>query len=461
MLTIFLASLGTFIVGGAIGMVISEQRRHKLSVHCEVQQKQIEDLQQQLEKEQQLSQQRLDAQKKELVEGFNKLQDAQDQRHKDAIANQQTLFNNTIQSLTAEVKTATEGMLKERQKDFSESSLKDINNVVAPLKETLETMRKTIDDDKESRTRLGGELKQNLTSLMQHTADAKQSADELARVFKHETKVQGDWGELVLSDLLASTGLKEGVHFDTQVVIRDSNGNIIRTENGASLRPDVILHLDTKREVVIDSKVSLTAYFDFVNAENDIQRSEALTRHVKSIEKHVDELSKKDYASFIKLPKVKMDFVIMFVPHTAALQTAMQTKPELWRNALNRNIFIVDEQTLYAALRIINMTWTQIRQAENHQLLYEMAQEIVDRVAAFYSIYQKVGKAIGEAGKQYDIAEKKLLDKGQSIIKSCNKLLELGVKPKPGTTLPNLLDVSEIEQIASTDEATDNPSLSA
>lgn len=455
------AAVICWLIGWLIGLMAAQNKRQELSAHNQALQTRVDDLEKQLEDEKQQGLQRLEAQKKELSEGFQRLQAEQDRRHMAAIDAQQKRFDDTIQSLRVEVQTATESMLKERQKDFSDTSLKDINNVVNPLKETLESMRKTINDDTQSRTRLGGELKQNLTSLMLHTEQAKQSADELARVFRHGAKVQGDWGEKVLSELLTSQGLQEGVHFDTQQVLRDAQGNIVRTDNGTSLRPDVVLHLDTKREVVIDSKVSLTAFFDYVNAETEEQRAEALSRHIKSIEKHVDELSKKDYASFIKPPKVKMDFVIMFVPHTGAYQTALQAKPALWRNALNSNVYLVDEQTLYAALRIINMTWTQIRQAEKYQELYDTAGEILDRVLAFYNIHQKVGEAIQKASEQHTAAAKKLKDGKQSVVGACNKLMALGANTKQGKELPTLLDISDVEPVETTSEPEGDTTLSA
>ena len=207
------------------------------------------------------------------------------------------------------------------------------------------------------------------------------------------------------------------------------------------MRPDVILHLDQKREVIIDSKVSLTAFMDYVNAEDENDRQKFLRAHVESIQKHVKELAAKDYSSYVKPPKVKMDYVIMFVPNTGALWAALGAQPDLWRNAMEKNVYIADEQTLFAALRIINMTWTQIAQAQNHEKVYALANELMDRVGQFMDRYKAIGKALENAGKAYEAADKKLQPTGQSIIQTCAKLQKLGAKQSSRNPIPELNEV--------------------
>ena len=277
-------------------------------------------------------------------------------------------------------------------------------------------------------TELSSEMKVNLENMMKHSAAAKESADELARVFKHKSKVQGDWGEQVLDELLRSQGLTQGIHYDIQTTIRDSKGDVVRTDTGGNLRPDVIMHIDSNREIIIDSKVSLTDFFEYVKADNEDDRQKYLKAHIESIQRHVKELSKKDYSSYIKTPKVKMDYVIMFVPHTGALWTALNAQPDLWRKAMDMNVFIADEQTLFAALKMISLTWTQIAQTENHEKVYELANEILERVGMFMKSYEGIGDAIKKAQKAYEDGEKKLSPTGQSILQTCTKLEKLGAK---------------------------------
>ena len=353
---------------------------------------------------------------------------AQEKRHEQAIKAQQELFDETMAKVTAQLKSATDDMLKERQKEFAESSNTNLGQIVNPLRETIEKMKQTMNESTLKQTELSSEMKVNLENMMKHSDAAKQSADELARVFKHKSKVQGDWGERVLDELLESQGLTEGVHYETQATMRDASGNVVKTDTGGNLRPDVIMHIDSSRDIIIDSKVSLTAFWDYVNAENEDEREKHLKAHIDSVQKHVKELSKKDYSSYIKAPKVRMDYVIMFVPHTGALWTALNAQPDLWRKAMEMNVFIADEQTLFAALRMISLTWTQIAQAQNHEKVYELANEILDRVGKFMKSYKSIGKAIKSAQDAYEEGEKKLAPSGQSIIQTCAKLEKLGAK---------------------------------
>ncbi|MBO5793828.1 MAG: DNA recombination protein RmuC [Bacteroidaceae bacterium] len=361
-----------------------------------------------------------------------------EQTHAKVLAAQEARFQETLQRVTLELKSATDEMLKQRQQEFSQSSTQNLGQIVTPLKETIEAMRKAMDNTNLKHTELSSAMKEQIQMLMRQTESARLSAEELARVFKHGSKVQGDWGETVLCELLDAHGLTCGRHYDTQTTLRDAQGNVLKTEQGSMLRPDVILHLDNQREVIIDSKVSLTAFMDYVNAETEEERQRYLKAHVDSLQKHVKELSTKDYSSYICPPKVRMDYVIMFVPHSGALWTALNAQPDMWRRAMEKNVFIADEQTLFAALRIVSLTWTQIAQAENHEKVYTLANEMLDRVGQFMKKYQAMGKALENAQKAYEDGEKKLLPSGQSILQTCAKLQKLGAKQSTTNPLPQI-----------------------
>ena len=361
-----------------------------------------------------------------------------EQTHAKVFAAQEARFQETLQRVTLELKSATDEMLKQRQQEFSQSSTQNLGQIVTPLKETIEAMRKAMDNTNLKHTELSSAMKEQIQMLMRQTESARLSAEELARVFKHGSKVQGDWGETVLSELLNAQGLTCGVHYDTQITMRGADGYVLKSEDGSMMRPDVILHLDNQREVIIDSKVSLTAFMDYVNAENDDERQRHLKLHIESLQKHVKELSTKDYSSYICPPKVRMDYVIMFVPHSGALWAALNAQPDMWRRAMEKNVFIADEQTLFAALRIVSLTWTQIAQAENHEKVYTLANEMLDRVGQFMKKYQAMGKALENAQKAYEDGEKKLLPTGQSILQTCAKLQKLGAKQSTTNPLPQI-----------------------
>jgi DNA recombination protein RmuC len=381
----------------------------------------------------------------ELVKSYAEQQKAEmKQHHEEATEALKARFNETMDKVTAQVKVATDSMLKERQKEFAETSNQNLGQLVNPLRETIDKMKRAMDENTQRQTSLSGEMKANIEYMMRQSMAAKESADELTRVFKHGAKVQGDWGETVLDELLQSQGLTNGIHYDTQATIKDASGSTVRSDEGSVMRPDVIMHLDQRRELIIDSKVSLTAFMDYANADNEADRQRFLKAHVESLQKHVKELSVKDYSSYIQPPKVKMDYVIMFVPHTGALWTALNAQPDLWRKAMDKNVFIADEQTLFAALRIVNMTWTQITQAQNHEKVYALANEMLNRVGQFWKEYEAMGRALKKASEAYEDGRKKISDGGQSINTTANQLIKLGAKQSDKNPLPQLLDIDEI-----------------
>lgn len=467
---LILAIILGIIIGGVIGWLASHKKQQSLIENNKVLQaqteiqnenfiKQLETLKQESQTLRQEALQEKEKACKEALEAKDKAckealdaKDAtrkemlaeQEKRHTEAMDAQKARFDEMIQNLLIQVKSATDDMLKQRQKEFAETSNTNLGQIVTPLRETIDKMKQAMNENTLKQTSMSAEMKTNIEHMIRQSAAAQKSAEELTRVFKHGNKIQGDWGETVLDELLETQGLTRGIHYDVQCVIQDGNGKTIRTEEGNWMRPDVILHLDQRREVIIDSKVSLTAFMDYVNAETEDERKKYLDAHIKSINKHVEELSKKDYSSYIQPPKLKMDYVIMFVPHTGALWTALNVQPNLWRKAMEKNVFIADEQTLFAALRIINLTWTQITQVQNHEKVYALANEMINRVGQFIKKYQDIGKALDNAKSAYDDGEKKLQPDGHSIIQTCNKLITLGARQNDRNPIPQLTDIDSI-----------------
>lgn len=440
---IIIAVVSGLLLGGFLGFMLSklknqgsiatmERLKWQLESERANAQTQIDNLQKQLETskadfEERLCQVKADS--KELLL-------TQERNHEQALRAQQERFEETMAKVTAQVKTTTEDLLKQRQKEFAESSNANLGQIVTPLRETIERMKQTMSESTLKHTELSAAMKENLENMIRHSEAAKQSADELARAFKHKSKVQGNWGERVLEELLDSQGLQLGIHYERENVIRDAAGNVVIADSGSNLRPDVILHLDKTRDVVIDSKVSLTAFLDYVNAETEEARQSHLNAHIESIQRQVKILAKKDYSSYIQPPKLKMDYVIMFVPHTGALWTALNAQPDLWRKAMEQNVFIADEQTLFAALKMIDLTWRQIVQAENHERVYELANEMLHRVGLFMETFTEIGASLQKANNAFNKGKEKLTPGGQSIIQTCRKLEKLGAKQHPKKPIP-------------------------
>ncbi len=369
--------------------------------------------------------------------------EAREQAHADAMATLKENFTATMEQMKAQVKADTDALLKQRQQEFKESGTEAIGHLLEPFKTRLEDLRKEMSDNSDQHKTSREAIKTDVDNLMKFTAKVSTSAEHLAAAFKYGNKIQGTWGETILEELLSSQGLTKGIHFDVQPTISGAD---------STLRPDVIIHLDRRREVIVDAKVSLSAYVNYVNAATEEDRQRYLKAHIDSIKTHVKELVKKDYASYIKPPKVSAGYVIMFVPNMGALWAALNAEPDLWRRAAEQNVYIADEQSLYGAIRIVQLTWTQVQQAENHEKVFELADEMIGRVDRFLESYESIGKAINALGKAYEEGHKKLEPGGQSIKTTAVKLVKMGAR-KGKFIDSTMLDIDQIPQL----EEQDNP----
>lgn len=436
----FIILLFAFAAGVIVGYIVMKSRvkdvekRHSIGIK-ELTAKARSDLDEALERAERLHKDEMERGERYYAESLRRVEESYREtierekvNSKESLEVLQSRFDETIAKMESEVKNSTSEMLKLRQEEFSKTSRDAVGTMLEPLEKTIVEMRRAVAENTSKHDEFGGRLAESLRIVMQHSDAARKSADKLADALRGGGRIQGDWGETVLTELLTSQGLTEGVHYETQFVMRDANGNVMRSEENKTMRPDVVLHLDNERDVIIDAKVSLSAFLDYMNAETEESRTKAMRDHVASLEKHVQELIRKDYSSFIESPRVSVGYVIMFVPNTAALYAATNVKPELWRKAMEKGVYIADEQTLYAALKIIDMTWRQITQAENHQKVYQLAGEMLDRVGAFMTEYTKIGNEIDSARKAYEGGLKKLQDSGQSIPQTCGKLLKLGAR---------------------------------
>lgn len=445
-------TIATAVVCAVTGLVIGflvarvlgarkESKAREMSVELE---KQVAVLQSKLEAEtRKVAEVREDAAKQ-----LDAMKQEMERVHQLSLAEQKAHFDDISKRLVAEAQIATEKMLKQRGEELSKTGNATMEQLVNPLKETIAKMEKTMNDTTLQQTAANTSLKEVLKQSIESNAATKSAADDLVRAFKHDSKLQGDWGECVLEELLESLGLQEGIHFETQATLRDAGGNVLYSEEtGKTMRPDVIVHLDMKKDVIVDSKVSMTAFMDYVACDDVEQRKTLLKNHIDSLKKHVKELSQKDYSRYVMAPKKTMDFVIMFVPRSAALWAALNEEPALWRDAMEKNVFIADEQTLYAALRMVKLTWRQIQQAENQQKVFELANEMLSRVGMFVKQMNVIGDSLDKAQKAYKSGMSKFAEKGQSVLTTCRKLEQLGAKQDDKNPLPMEQDTIECQDV--------------
>ncbi|RHP62415.1 DNA recombination protein RmuC [Bacteroides sp. OF04-15BH] len=336
-----------------------------------------------------------------------------------------------------QMQNATQEMLKQRSNELSEHNQSQMSALLTPLKQSISEMKQTMESNRDVHNRNTASLEKAIEEMMKRTVDIGKEADKLAHALRNESKTQGNWGELILDDLLCGQGLKEGLHYEKQVTLRDGQGRALRNEeSGKKMIPDTILHYPDGKDAVIDSKVSLTAFVDYQNAETDEERNEALKRHVQSVKQHVSELARKDYSAYIKPPRQSLNYVIMFVPNESALQLALQSEPALWHDAFEKGVFITSEQNLMAALRMIQIAWTQVQQARNQEAIFDTARMLLDRVSDFIKFFDEMGQKLQEAHNCYIKSANKLRDGKQSVVGGANKLIRLGAKTSSNKTLP-------------------------
>lgn len=340
-----------------------------------------------------------------------------------------------------QLQNATQQILKQREEALSKTNVEQIGHVVTPLKEQLEAIQKQVTESIKTTTDNKASLERAIEDLMKQTKSISDDANNLTRALRNESKTQGNWGEMILEQLLENSGLEKDVHYELQTTLRDASGKAItHDDTGKRLVPDVIVHYPDGKDCIIDSKVSLNDFVDYCNAQDEDEKDKALTRHLTSVKKHVKELISKDYSSYIKAPRTAMNYVIMFVPNDSAMQLALQHDSTLWRDAFDKGICITSEQNLLILLRMIKMAWTQVQQAQNQQEVFDQARKLLDRVADFIERFDKVGEQINKANETFNGAKNKLYDGQQSVIKAAKEMEKLGAKTSNKKQLPEPLD---------------------
>lgn len=336
-------------------------------------------------------------------------------------------FESQINALKSELQNTTEKLLVQREESLAKSNNIQINAILNPLKNEIEGMKKSMTDNIRTSSENKASLEKAIEELMKRTQDIGNDANNLAKALKNENKTQGNWGELILENILEKSGLTEGEHYEKQTSLKDSRGNMVfHDETGSRLIPDVVVHYPDNKDLIIDSKVSLTAFVDYCNADDENEKQLALRRHLQSIRTHYKELQRKNYSSYIKAPRVSLNYVIMFIPNESAMQIALYEDSKLWREAFENGVFITSEQNLLALLRMIQLSWAQVHQARNQQEVFEAVNKLLDRVADFVKRYEDLGKKIESLQGSYDETKKKLYSGNQSVVKAANKLIEMG-----------------------------------
>ncbi|VEL97074.1 DNA recombination protein RmuC [Alteromonas sp. 76-1] len=400
-----------------VGMLVEKSRQYEQVL---IEKHQLSETSGVLQKEYSKLQAQYEAQKARL--------DALMQNHEEKLA----LMHSSEQRLQTQFENLANKIFDEKSATYQTQSKHNIEAVLAPFKSQLDGFKQQISEQHIREGQERASLKTEILSLKALNQRITEEASALTNALKGDNKKQGNWGEVILERILKESGLREGHEFETQVSAQ--------SEQGRRLQPDVVVHLPNDKDVIIDSKVSLAAYEQYFNCDDDASRKQYLSAHVASIKGHIKGLGAKEYQSLKGLRT--LDYVLLFIPIEPAFLLAIEEEPDLVSLALNHNIMLVSPTNLLVALRTINNIWQYEYQNQNAQLIAEQAGKLYDKFVGFVSDIEKIGKALDTAHGSYDAAMNKLSSGRGNLVRQVEKFREMGVQPNKrlDSTLSRLSD---------------------
>jgi DNA recombination protein RmuC len=331
-------------------------------------------------------------------------------------------------------KNLANDILEDKSKKFTEENQKNIRQILDPLNKEITDFRKKVDETYEKENRQRFALEEKIKDLVQLNQRISEEASNLTKALKGQRKTQGDWGEMILENILQQSGLTEGREYVKQEFLRDNAGNTLINEEGKRMQPDFIIQYPDKRKIIIDSKVSLNAYERYCSSDDEAVQKQELENHLHAVYAHVDELSKRNYQQFT----ATLDFVIMFIPIEPAYLLAMQKDRELWLYAYKKRVLLISPTNLIAAVKLIAELWKKDEQNKNAIAIAERGAALYDKFVGFVENLEDVGAHLDKSQKSYGDAMKQLRDGNGNLIAQAEKLRKLGIQGKknlPGNLL--------------------------
>jgi DNA recombination protein RmuC len=349
-------------------------------------------------------------------------------------------LKNNEEKLKNQFKTLATEIFDNNSKKLQAQNKENLEYILNPVKEQLADFKKKVEDVHLKDTEARGELKEELKILKNLNQKISNEAQNLVNALKKDNKQQGNWGEMILSKVLESSGLREGYEFKREKVLKN--------DDNKSFKPDVIVNLPDNRHIIIDAKTSLNAYTQYMSSDDELLKQEYLKKHIKSIKEHIKGLSDKNYEDLFNINS--LDFIFMFIPIEGALHLALDNDVNLYNEALKKKIFLVNPSNLLIALRVVENTWRYEKQAQNIQDVYKRAEGLYKKFVGFVEDLQKVGKGLETANISYHTAFKKLSQGDGNLVKQVTMLKKISnIKPKKeldNTLVDNaMLDTLEIK----------------